>query len=197
MKHLMKKASTLCLTGAAAAVILLLPAISSGSSAQAASCYDLWHERNSIFARNGHCFRTAKARRVFGAGCFSPYGRLRGYDQRRVSDIKRTERAQRCGPGGSGGYAPPPPPSGGYAPPPPAGGYAPPPPAGGGYASMSCNRLWHARNSIFARNGYCFKTRRGRNAFGAGCYPPYGRLGGADQRSVDDVRYWERRNGCR
>ncbi|PLX34824.1 MAG: hypothetical protein C0605_12375 [Hyphomicrobiales bacterium] len=62
---------------------------------------------------------------------------------------------------------------------------------------MSCNDLWYARNSIFARNGHCFKTRRGRNAFGAGCFPPYGRLGRADQRQVDDIRYWERRYGCR
>ena len=177
--------TTLSLAGIAAAVMLLLSPVQYTGSAQAASCYDLWYERNSIFARNGHCFKTRKARSVFGAGCFPPYGRLGGYDQQRVDSIKRQERAQGCGPGGTGGYAPP------------AGGYAPPPPAGGGYANMSCGDLWYARNAIYARNGHCFKTRRGRNAFGAGCFPPYGRLGGGDQRQINDIQYWERRNGCR
>lgn len=27
-------------------------------------------------------------------------------------------------------------------------------------AGMSCNALWSERNSIYARNGYCFKTER-------------------------------------
>jgi hypothetical protein len=27
-------------------------------------------------------------------------------------------------------------------------------------ANMSCNALWNARNSIYAQNGYCFKTAR-------------------------------------
>ena len=179
MNTLIKKFSTLCLAAAGAVVLLLLPDALFGAGARAASCYDLWHERNSIYARNGHCFNTRKARSVFGAGCYPPYGRLTGYDQRRVASIKRDERAQGCGPGGSGGYAPP------------------PPQAGGGYAGMGCGALWQARNTIFARNGHCFRTARGRNAFGAGCFPPYGRLGSADQRQVDDIKYWERRNGCR
>lgn len=197
-----RKLAMVCLAGAAGAVMLSFSGGHLVGGAEAASCYDLWYERNSIYARNGYCFKTQRARNVFGAACFPPYGRLSGYDQRRVGDIKAAERAQGCGPGGSGGYAPPPPPSGGgYAPPPPpGGGYAPPPPppgGGGGYASMSCYDLWYARNAIYARNGHCFKTQRARNVFGAGCFPPYGRLGGRDQRRVNDIQYWERRNGCR
>lgn len=30
------------------------------------SCGDLWYRRNAIFARNGYCFKTDRALRVFG-----------------------------------------------------------------------------------------------------------------------------------
>ncbi len=34
------------------------------------SCGDLWYRRNAIFARNGYCFKTDRAVRVFGnEGC--------------------------------------------------------------------------------------------------------------------------------
>jgi len=34
------------------------------------SCGDLWYRRNAIFARNGYCFKTDRAIRVFGnSGC--------------------------------------------------------------------------------------------------------------------------------
>ncbi len=34
------------------------------------SCGDLWYRRNEIFARNGYCFKTERAIRVFGnQGC--------------------------------------------------------------------------------------------------------------------------------
>jgi hypothetical protein len=34
------------------------------------SCGDLWYRRNAIFARNGYCFKTDRAIRVFGnEGC--------------------------------------------------------------------------------------------------------------------------------
>ncbi len=34
------------------------------------SCGDLWYRRNAIFARNGYCFKTERAIRVFGnQGC--------------------------------------------------------------------------------------------------------------------------------
>jgi len=63
-------------------------------------------------------------------------------------------------------------------------------------ASMSCNQLWHARNAIYARNGYCFQTSRARAVFGEGCFPPYGHLGGWERDRVDELQMWERRNGC-
>ncbi len=63
-------------------------------------------------------------------------------------------------------------------------------------AGMSCGELWYARNAIYARNGYCFKTDRGRAAFGPGCFPPYGALSPGEQSRVNELQYWERQKGC-
>lgn len=61
---------------------------------------------------------------------------------------------------------------------------------------MSCNELWYARNEIYARNGYCFKTARAQSAFGPGCFPPYGKLSRQDASWVSTLQSWERRRGC-
>lgn len=63
-------------------------------------------------------------------------------------------------------------------------------------AGMSCNELWYARNQIYARNGYCFRTARARAVFGAGCFPPYGQLSGWERSRVNQIQMWEGRNGC-
>lgn len=59
-------------------------------------CYDLWYQRNAIYARKGYCFKTQRARAVFGPACFPPYGQLSPNEQRRVNRIKAQERAQGC-----------------------------------------------------------------------------------------------------
>ena len=61
---------------------------------------------------------------------------------------------------------------------------------------MSCAALWHERNAIYARNGYCFNTDRARAVFGAGCFPPYGKLRGWEKGRVEQLQMWERRKGC-
>ncbi len=66
-----------------------------------------------------------------------------------------------------------------------------------GISAMSCDELWYARNEIFARKGHCFKTDRGRRAFGRNCFPPYGRLSRAESRQVSRIVRLERRRGCR
>jgi hypothetical protein len=63
-------------------------------------------------------------------------------------------------------------------------------------AYMSCGELWYARNTIYARRGYCFKSERAISAFGPGCFPPYGRLDGWEKDRVDELQMWERRKGC-
>jgi hypothetical protein len=66
------------------------------AQAQGGSCYALWHERNGIYARNGYCFRTPRAIAEFGRGCFPPYGRLSGWEARRVREIQDEEYARGC-----------------------------------------------------------------------------------------------------
>ena len=63
--------------------------------------------------------------------------------------------------------------------------------------TLNCGQLWYERNAIYARNGYCFKSKRARNVFGPRCYPPYGRLSRYEQNLVNSIVYWERRKGCR
>jgi hypothetical protein len=71
------------------------------------------------------------------------------------------------------------------------------PPAGAeGFAGMSCGQLWHARNTIFAEFGHCFKSERGIRAFGRGCFAPFGKLSASAQARVDNITSWERRKGC-
>ncbi len=83
----------------AAAVLAATATIWAGSLSPAAAqgrCEQLWYERNEIYARNGYCFRTARARSVFGPGCFPPYGRLSGYESQRVNQIQREEGMLGC-----------------------------------------------------------------------------------------------------
>ncbi len=63
-------------------------------------------------------------------------------------------------------------------------------------SAYSCDALWHERNAIFARNGYCFKTDRAIAEFGRGCFPPYGRLTRGETERVREIKYWEREKGC-
>lgn len=60
------------------------------------SCGQLWYARNAIYARRGYCFQSARARAVFGARCYPPYGKLRAWESRRVSRIRRWERRKGC-----------------------------------------------------------------------------------------------------
>ncbi len=77
----------------------ILSANTNSAAAQAypnMSCSQLWFARNQIFANRGFCFKTQRARSVFGRGCFAPFGRLRGFERREVSRIRRWERRRGC-----------------------------------------------------------------------------------------------------
>jgi hypothetical protein len=80
--------------GAAIAGLGIIIGIAGSASAQ--SCDGLWYERNSIYARNGYCFQTARARAVFGPGCVPPYGQLSGWEKQRVNQIQTLERRMGC-----------------------------------------------------------------------------------------------------
>ena len=89
-----KRLMTLTLFGAiVAGGLLVAPA---PVQAQGRGCYELWYERNEIYARNGYCFRTARARSVFGPGCFPPYGRLSGWEAQRVRELQYEEDMRGC-----------------------------------------------------------------------------------------------------
>lgn len=60
----------------------------------------------------------------------------------------------------------------------------------------SCDQLWRARNAIFAEAGHCFKSARAIAVFGPRCYPPYGRLRGAQEARVNAIIAEESRLGC-
>ena len=59
-------------------------------------CGALWYEPNEIYARNGYCFKTERARATFGQGCYPPYGKLSGWEARRVRDIQAEEADLGC-----------------------------------------------------------------------------------------------------
>ena len=67
----------------------------------------------------------------------------------------------------------------------------------GELSALSCQDLWVARNEIFYRNGYCFKTPRGRNFFSNdGCQPGEPRLNSTERANVENIKRQERQNRC-
>lgn len=68
--------------------------------------------------------------------------------------------------------------------------------AGGGSGDAACQQLWMQRNSIFAKNGYCFTSEEAKAVFGEGCFAPFGKLSAADQAQVDQIKSKEAAHGC-
>lgn len=71
---------------------------------------------------------------------------------------------------------------------------------GGDLAKLSCDELWHKRNSIFKAAGYCFKSKRAISQFGnAGCHfddPDLVPLEAADRKRVNAITAIERAKRC-
>lgn len=87
------------LAAAAIAAMPILFAVGAATPAAAQSgmtCEQLWYERNAIYAAKGFCFKTQRARNVFGRACFPPYGKLTPAEQRRVNNIEQWEVYQGC-----------------------------------------------------------------------------------------------------
>ena len=80
-----------------AAAITALSLTVSTAPAFAASCYDLWYERNQIYDDNGFCFKTQLAQETFdNSDCYTSHPDLSRSEERRVAQIKARERAKRC-----------------------------------------------------------------------------------------------------
>ena len=83
----------------AAISLALLLALAHQAQAQDASrmsCEDLWLARNQIYADNGYCFQSQRARAIFGPGCIPPYGKLAPEEAREVSILQSWERRRGC-----------------------------------------------------------------------------------------------------
>ena len=64
----------------------------------------------------------------------------------------------------------------------------------------TCDDLWYARNEIYKAQGYCFRTRRGIDAFGnAGCSYDNAEdvpLSSSQRRAIADIQREERARRC-
>lgn len=65
-------------------------------------------------------------------------------------------------------------------------------------SGLRCRELWIARNEIYDRNGFCFKTKAAIIYFGnAGCWTSNPRLSRVERRNVSRIQKWERIKACR
>jgi hypothetical protein len=96
MKHWKENCARASVVLGMAGMVLLTTPMAAKAQVSGMSCDELWYERNQIYARNGYCFKTERARAEFGAGCFPPYGQLRGYEKNRVAEIQRWEARRGC-----------------------------------------------------------------------------------------------------
>ena len=83
----------------AAITIALLLGLAQQAQAQDASrmsCEELWLARNQIYANNGYCFQSQRARAIFGPGCVPPFGKLAPEEAREVSALQSWERRRGC-----------------------------------------------------------------------------------------------------
>ncbi len=78
------------ITVAASTLLNLTPA-------SAASCYDLWYERNQIYDDAGMCFKSALAQETFdNSDCYTEKPKLTRAERSRIFEIKAVEEAKRC-----------------------------------------------------------------------------------------------------
>ena len=79
----------------AAGIVLGMAGFAAPAAAQ--SCWDLWYERNLIYAENGYCFSTSLGKRTFANyECWTKNPPLTNYEQNRVAQIKAEENRRGC-----------------------------------------------------------------------------------------------------
>lgn len=62
---------------------------------------------------------------------------------------------------------------------------------------LDCQKLWRARNEIYYRNGYCFKTEKGIRFFdNSNCTQANVSLKPLESRNIRTIRTWEIRSRC-
>ncbi|MBI4922066.1 MAG: YARHG domain-containing protein [Devosia nanyangense] len=66
-------------------------------TAMAASCFDLWYERNAIYDDNGYCFRTDLALEYFdNDDCWTRHPIFSRAEQRAIDAIVYEEKRRGC-----------------------------------------------------------------------------------------------------
>ncbi len=74
-----------------------VPNIAPTPAASGGSCFDLWYERNSIFAARGYCFTSTQGKKHFdNSQCYTDTPDLTASEKQRVNDIKAFEAAKGC-----------------------------------------------------------------------------------------------------
>lgn len=61
---------------------------------------------------------------------------------------------------------------------------------------LSCDKLWLARNEIYARNGFRFSSERGIKAFGKGGNTKSPRLSDVERFNIARIEQVEYAKGC-
>ncbi|WPL17214.1 hypothetical protein Thiowin_02210 [Thiorhodovibrio winogradskyi] len=78
-------------------LICIVFAVMGSAQVQAESCYDLWYERNLIYAENGYCFSTNLGQSTFSEySCWTKSPSLSTDEQRRVAALKAEEKRRGC-----------------------------------------------------------------------------------------------------
>jgi hypothetical protein len=82
--------SAICIFATLAAVFSIQPAM-------AASCYDLWYERNAIYDQNGFCFSSALGQQTFdNSDCWTKNVQFTPDEQYRIDQLKDEEDRRGC-----------------------------------------------------------------------------------------------------
>ena len=82
---------------ASLAAMLAIAMAGVATPAAAQSCWDLWYERNYIYAVNGYCFSTDLGQRTFADfDCWTKNPELTRNEQARVNAIRAEEKRRGC-----------------------------------------------------------------------------------------------------
>lgn len=81
--------------------ILLAALVAAGlgmsvAPASAATCFQLWYQRNAIYDKYDYCFQTAMARQYFGTACSTSNPQMSSKDWNKVANIRAQEKAKGC-----------------------------------------------------------------------------------------------------
>lgn len=176
--------------GLTVSIVLLL---SSLAPAAAQHCWDLWYDRNVMYAERGFCFGGPISQAVFGTRCSTASVELTGAAKARLMGILAEERARGCVAQRQGWSA-----AQVRAQLTASGRIGAPPRVGGTSLAEArlCWELWFDRNALFAERGYCFDGPVSTAVFGTSCSAAEVELTGAAKERMEGIVVREAQLGC-